>query len=82
MSCFFIATRLTKSKFIRRPGFDPWVWKIPLRRESQPSPVFFHGESPWTEDPGGQQSLESQRVGHDRVTKHSTQLKKFINTKS
>ena len=23
---------------------------------------------PWTEDPGGQQSMGSQRVGHDRVT--------------
>ena len=24
---------------------------------------------PWTEEPGGQQSMGSQRVGHDRVTK-------------
>ena len=23
------------------------------------------GESPWTEEPGGLQSMESQRVGHD-----------------
>ena len=40
-----------------RPGFDPWVEKIPWRREQQPTPVFwpgeFHGErnlagySPW-----------------------------------
>ena len=27
---------------------------------------------PWTEEPGGLQSLGSQRVRHDRVTKHST----------
>ena len=31
----------------RRPGFDPWVRKIPWRKEWQPTPVFlpgaFHG---------------------------------------
>ena len=26
---------------------------------------------PWTEEPGGLQSMWSQRVGHDRVTVHS-----------
>ena len=40
-----------------RPGFDPWVGKIPWRREWQTNPVFlpreFHGQrslvgySPW-----------------------------------
>ena len=29
----------------RRPGFDPWVRKIPQRREWQPTPVFLPGES-------------------------------------
>ena len=28
----------------RRPGFDPWVGKIPQRREWLPTPVFFLGE--------------------------------------
>ena len=28
----------------RRPGFDPWVGKIPCRREWQPTPVFLPGE--------------------------------------
>ena len=26
------------------PGFNPWVWKIPWRREWQPMPVFWPGE--------------------------------------
>ena len=26
-------------------GFDPWVGKIPWRRERQPTPVFLPGES-------------------------------------
>ena len=28
-----------------KPGFDPWVGKIPWRREWQPTPVFLPGES-------------------------------------
>ena len=28
-----------------RPGFYPWVKKIPWRRERQPTPVFLPGES-------------------------------------
>ena len=36
----------------RRPGFTPWVEKIPWRKERLPTPVFlageFHGQySPW-----------------------------------
>ena len=27
-----------------RPGFDPWVGKIPWRRERLPTPVFLFGE--------------------------------------
>ena len=29
----------------RRPGFDPWVGKIPWRREWQTTPVFLPGKS-------------------------------------
>ena len=37
----------------------------PWRRKWQPTPVFL----PWTEEPGGLQSLGLQRVGHDRAQK-------------
>ena len=45
-----------------RPGFNPWVGKIPWRRERLPTPVFWPGEfhglySPW-----------GHRVERDRVT--------------
>ena len=46
------------------PGFDPWVGKIPWRGAWQPTPVFLPGEFPWTEEPGGLQSIGSQRVQH------------------
>ena len=51
-------------------GFNPWVGKIPWRRAWKPTPVFLLGESPWTEDPGGLQSMGSQRVRHNWETKH------------
>ena len=47
---------------IKRLGFDPWIGKILWRRAWQPTLVFLLGESPWTEEPGGLQSMASQRV--------------------
>ena len=45
---------------------ETWVGKKVLwRRAWQPTPVFLREESPRTEEPGGLQSLGSQRVGHD-----------------
>jgi len=49
----------------KRWRFDPWVGKILWRRAWQPTPVFLPGESPWKEEPGELQSVESQRVGHN-----------------
>ena len=37
-------------------------WKIPWRRARQPIPVFLPGESPWTKEPGGLQSIGSKRI--------------------
>ena len=48
-----------------RPGFNPWVGKMPWRKARQPTPVFLPRESPWTEEPSGLQSMGSQRVRHD-----------------
>ena len=48
-----------------RPGFDPWVGKIPWRRKWQPTPSILAWKIPWREEPGRLQSMGSQRVGHD-----------------
>ena len=48
-----------------RPGLDHWVGKTSWRRAWQPTPVFLSGESTWTEEPGGLQSMGLQRVGHE-----------------
>ena len=38
---------------------------FPWRRSWQPTPVFLLGVSPWTEEPGGLQSMELQRVRNE-----------------
>ena len=47
----------------RRPGFNPWIGKIPWRRAWQPTPIFLPGE-----EPDRLQSMRSQRVEHDWAT--------------
>ena len=53
-----VAQTVTNLQF-RRHGFDPWVGKISWRRAWQPTPVFLPGESPWTEESDGLQSMGS-----------------------
>ena len=58
----------------RRLGFDPWVGKIPWRREWQPTPVLLPGEShgqrslvgysPW----GHKESDMTERLTHTHTT--------------
>ena len=50
---------------LKRPGFDPWVRKIPLEEGMATHSSILAWEIPRTEEPGGLQSLVSQRVGHD-----------------
>ena len=58
------------------PGSDPWVGKMPRRRKWQPTPVSLPGKShgPRMEEPGGLQSIGSQRVGHDWLTLNNLSL--------
>ena len=53
---------------IRRHGFDPWLRKSPWKRKWQPISARSIGTSsilareiPWTVEPGGFQSMESQK---------------------
>ena len=58
----------------KEPGFDPWGGKISWRRAWQLTLVFLPGEPPWTEEPGGLQSMGSQRAGYDLVTEQQQQI--------
>ena len=42
-------------------------WEDPLEKEMATHSSIFAWKIPWTEEPGGLQSMESQRVGHGRV---------------
>ena len=44
---------------------DPWTEKSLWRRKRQSTQVFLPRESPWTEEPGGLQSIGLQRIGHN-----------------
>ena len=58
----------------RKPGFDPWVGKIPRRRERRPAPVFWPREfqglySPWSckeSDTTELLSLTHSEIGWER----------------
>ena len=51
----------------------PWVrslgWEDPLEKEMASHSSILAWRIPWTEELGGLQSTESQRVGHDLTTK-------------
>ena len=53
---------------VQETWFDPWVRKIPWRREWQPTPVFLPGEF------NGQKSLVGTVHG---ITKSRTQLSSY-----
>ena len=58
-----------------RPGFDPWVSKIPWRRKWHPTPVFLPGESHGQRSLVGYiQSTRLQRVGHNKAISLSFHL--------
>ena len=48
---------------------ETWVQPLgqedPLEEGMATHSITLAGESPWTEEPGGLQSVVSQRVGHD-----------------
>ena len=46
----------------RRPVLNPWVRKIPWRWEGLTYSSILAWKIPWTEDAGGLQSMESQKV--------------------
>ena len=49
-------------------------WEDPLEKEMATHPSILAWKSPWTEEPGGLQSMGLQRAGHDLATKQQ-QLK-------
>ena len=61
---------------------ETWVsslgWYDPLEKEMAAQSRMLAWEIPWTEDPGGLESLVSQIDRHDRATKQQTTNKHII----
>ena len=53
-----------ESTWIAEAPVQSLGWEDSLER-GIPTPVFLPGESPWTEEAGGLQSMESQIAGHN-----------------
>ena len=49
-------------------------WEDPLQKEMGTHSSILAWEIPWTEEPGDLQSMGSQRVGHNLVTKQQQQI--------
>ena len=49
-----------QESWVRSPG-----WKDPLEKKMATHYSILAWKIPWTEEPGGQQSMGSQKVGHD-----------------
>ena len=63
-SWVFLVAQIVKNPPAMR---ETWVQSLGGEdwRAWQPTPVFLPGESPWTEEPGGLQSVGSQNVSHE-----------------
>ena len=49
----------------KKHGFDPWVGKAPLEESLATCSSILAWRIPWTKEPGGLQSIGSQRVRHN-----------------
>ena len=49
-------------------GVQPLGWEEALEEEMATHSSILARRSPWTEEPGGQQSMVLQRVSHNSVT--------------
>ena len=50
---------------MQRRRFDHWVWEDPLEKEMAALSYILSWRIPWTEEPGGLQSMGWQRAGHN-----------------
>ena len=59
---------------IRVASLIPGSGRFPWRRAWQPTSVFLSGESPWTEELGGLQTIVPQSVGHNQSSLAHTHI--------
>ena len=60
-----MAQRLKRLPAVRETWVRSLGWEDPLEKEMTTHFSILAWRIPWTEEPGGLQSMGSQRVGHD-----------------
>ena len=65
MEASLVAQLVKNLPAVQRPGFNPWVTEDPLEKETATHSSILAWKISWTQEPGGRQSMGSQRVGHD-----------------
>ena len=66
---------------LQETQFPPLDWED-LEEEMAINSSILAWRIPWTEKPGGLDSMALQRVGHDRVTEHTHNYTFIIHTNS
>ena len=72
-----VAQRVKRLPAMRETRLRSLGREDPLEKEMAPHSSILAWRIPWTEEPGGLQSTESQRVGHDWVTLTYTPTKVY-----
>ena len=62
---------------MQETGFDPWVGKIPWRRERLPTPVFWPGEFHGLYSPWGHKELDTT----ERLSLHTYTMEYYLAVK-
>ena len=75
---FLVAQKVKNPPAMQKTWLLSLGWEDPLEEAWQPTAVSLPGESPWTEEPGGLQSMGLQKVGHNWVTKHTSSTFEFF----
>ena len=64
---------------VQKLGIDPWLGRFPGEGNSNPL-QYFAWRIPWTEQPGGLQSMGLQRVGHNCTTNTHTHILAIVDS--
>ena len=60
-----VAQRIKRLPAMQQTRVRSLGWEDPLEKEMATHSSILAWRIPWTEEPGGLQSMRSQRVGHD-----------------
>ena len=63
---------------MQEAGVQSLGWEDPLEKEMATHSSILAWEIPWTEEPGGLQSMGSQRVGHNLVAQEQQQQRQMF----